>query len=442
MKAKKITALLLAAALAATSFTGCGINKDATVATLDDTQIKLGLVNFMIRLTQAGYDDMYIQYMGEGYWNETYSGDATVLDNWKDNAIETVHDLYTLKAHMSDYDVEITDDEQSSIDDAAAQFIEDNSKEALDEMGATEDIVKEYMELMLIRSKMYDAIVVDADSDVTDEEANMAAYTMVSFDFSGYYDSSYNYVSYSDDEVAEIQANAQSAAAEVAEGTSLEDAATNVGSTASSGTYATYNDPETAEDDDAIDETESADDTESTDSTENTEDTTDDTEDTEAEEEDTEESVYTTNSIDSEVEDVLDSLEEGETSGLIETDSCYYIVRLDSKTDEEATETNRETVQGNKEDKYYNETLSGWQDEETWTVNEKQLDKIKIHNYFTTVSESTEDTESTETVEETVDGTEVTDTTEDIDTTESTYGADQEGTTESVDDTEASDDSE
>lgn len=28
--------------------------------------------------------------------------------------------------------------------------------------------------------------------------------------------------------------------------------------------------------------------------------------------------------------------------------------------------------------------LSGWQDDEKWSVKQKQLDKIKIHNYFTT----------------------------------------------------------
>ena len=49
MKAKKVIAMLLAATLSVTAFTGCSINKTATVATLDKEDIKLGLVNFMIR---------------------------------------------------------------------------------------------------------------------------------------------------------------------------------------------------------------------------------------------------------------------------------------------------------------------------------------------------------------------------------------------------------
>ena len=45
MKAKKVIAMLLAATLSVTAFTGCAINKTATVATLDKEDIKLGLVN-------------------------------------------------------------------------------------------------------------------------------------------------------------------------------------------------------------------------------------------------------------------------------------------------------------------------------------------------------------------------------------------------------------
>ena len=59
---------------------------------------------------------MYIQYMGEGYWDKTVSGNNTVLETWKKNAIEEAHELYTLKAHQSDYDVEVSDDEKKEIE--------------------------------------------------------------------------------------------------------------------------------------------------------------------------------------------------------------------------------------------------------------------------------------------------------------------------------------
>lgn len=405
MKAKKVIAMLLAATLSVTAFTGCSINKTATVATLDKEDIKLGLVNFMIRYQEAGYDDMYIQYMGEGYWDKTVSGNNTVLETWKKNAIEEAHELYTLKAHQSDYDIEVSDDEKKEIKKAAEKFMKANSDDVIDEMSATEEIVEEYLELRLIKSKMYAAIIKNADSSVTDEEANMAAYTIVKLDYKGAYDSNYQYQTYTDEQSAQIKAQADAVVEALAGGSSLEDAAKAAGTTATTGTYATYVDPDAEKTDDSdkkSDDTESKESSESSDSK-------------------TKDSVYTTNNLDQSVVDALNSLEEGQTSDLITTDSTYYIVRLDKKTDDKATESNRKTVKGNKEDKYYNGILSGWQDDEKWSVKQKQLDKIKIHNYFTTTkkdkkaaytsaTESTQQSESTNSTDtentEAVDGTE------------------------------------
>ena len=251
MKAKKVIAMLLAATLSVTAFTGCAINKTATVATLDKEDIKLGLVNFMIRYQEAGYDDMYIQYMGEGYWDKTVSGNNTVLETWKKNAIEEAHELYTLKAHQSDYDVEVSDDEKKEIKKAAEKFMKANSDDVIDEMSATEEIVEEYLELRLIKSKMYAAIIKNADSSVTDEEANMAAYTVVKLDYKGAYDSNYQYQTYTDEQSAQIKAQADAVVEALAGGSSLEDAAKAAGTTATTGTYATYVDPDAEKTDDS-----------------------------------------------------------------------------------------------------------------------------------------------------------------------------------------------
>ena len=60
MKAKRFTTLLVSGVLAASMLVGCGgINKNATVATLDGQEIKLGVANFAARLQQAEADDFY-----------------------------------------------------------------------------------------------------------------------------------------------------------------------------------------------------------------------------------------------------------------------------------------------------------------------------------------------------------------------------------------------
>ena len=65
MKIKKFTALLVSGVMAASILAGCGgIDKNATVATLDGQEIKLGVANFAARLQQAQYDDFYTAYFG------------------------------------------------------------------------------------------------------------------------------------------------------------------------------------------------------------------------------------------------------------------------------------------------------------------------------------------------------------------------------------------
>ena len=66
----------------------------------------------------------------------------------------------------------------------------------------------------------------------------------------------------------------------------------------------------------------------------------------------------------------MDGLKEGETSGLIETDSNAYFVRIDSDTDKDATEKNRTSIINQRKDDLYQKVLSGWQEGDGWKVDE------------------------------------------------------------------------
>jgi foldase protein PrsA len=292
----------------------------------------------------------------------------------KSSVMDDFHDLYTLKNHMADYDVSLTEDEEQEILDAANAFLEANDASTLKEIGADQSTVVEYLTLYKIQEKMTAAIKAEADTTVTDEEANMRAYTMLCFSTAGSYDSDYNYVELTDEEVAAVEEQAKAAYAEITSPSDIETVADEYGLTATNGTY-------------------DADDT----------------------------------SLADEVKTALDGLSEGEMSDLVTTDSGYYILRLDAETDEEATETNRESIIEEKQDDHYDEILSGWQENDGWTVKDKQIAKIEFRNIFTAPEEeSTEDTETedtetedTETADTEAEDTETVDTeTESTETTE------------------------
>lgn len=352
MRAKRVLATILAGALCVSVLTGCGINKNATAATMKDQTVSLGVANFFCRFEQASVEDYYKSMMGssDDFWQQDLNG-TTMESTMIDSALESLHEMYTLQANMSEYDVELTDEDKAAITEAATSFMEANSEESLEEMGADQDIVEEVLTLYTIRTKMQNAIYGEVDTNVTDEEANMRAYSKIEIATDSYQDDEGDTVEYDDDDKAELKSTAESMSKAIADdGATLETVAEENGYEVTDGTY---------DNDDST--------------------------------------------LDEDVKDALDALKEGETSGVVETDSALYLLRIDSDTDEEATETNRESIIETRKSDHYDEVLEGWQEDDGWKLNSRAIAKISFHNSLTMTnpdaSTETESTEATETVD-------------------------------------------
>lgn len=350
MKLKRLAALVLAGAMCLTSLVGCGVKPEETAATLGETTVTAGLVNFVCKYQKASIDDTYVAYFGENFWQQDMYGYGTTMEeDLKASVMEAFHELYTVKAHMADYNVALTDEEKAAITKAAQAFMAANSEEAIKEFGATEEIVTEMLTLYTIQSKMYDAIIVDTDRNVSDEDANMRGITLVEIDMAGKYDDKGNYVKYTDDQKAAVKTTAEKILTE-SSSVGLTTAAKNNGYTASDTAY-------------------------------NKKDS----------------------SIDKTLLEALNALNVGETSKLIETTSTIYIATIDEEVDAKATEENREAIIAERESKVYTDKLKEWQKDDGWKVDEAVVEKIEFHNILTqkdpaqqSTEKSTENTESTE----------------------------------------------
>ncbi|MCU6762935.1 Uncharacterised protein [uncultured Roseburia sp.] len=338
MKIKRIAALMMAGALTAASLTGCGsIDPQAAAVTVDGTEVSMGFANFVARYQQALYDQYYIPYIGEDAWQQESSADSgkTRQEAQKSTIMEMLENWCLLDANKETYKVSVSEDEKAEIKKAAELFMDDNSKAAVEQVGAKQEYVEQMLYYYLLESKMKTAIQDTADVTVTEKEAAQRTFSYLSFDVKGYRDSDQNYVEYSEDESKQQLKKAE----EIAE--------------------------KAKQDFDAA-----------------------------AKDNDLEASTYSYGADDESMDDAVieeaDSLKEGEVSDLIQGEDKYYVLRLDSEHDKEATAAKKEELLAQKKTEFYNEMLESFRNDVKIEVNKAQWKKVAFKELFNVVSDETE----------------------------------------------------
>ena len=389
---KKTAVVAMAGIMAAGMLTGCGEKKldgSKTVATVDGTKIPLGVVSLSVREGQMQTEAMYRSYMGGSdfdIWDTEAEKGKTYGEQAVEESLKDVELMYIMKAKAADYDVELTDEDEKAIAEAAASFMEANSEETIADLAVTEDQVKTYLELQTYKQKIHDPIIADVDKNVSDEEAQQSSFEYVSV----------STADLSDDEIKEKKEDAQ----KILDGLKADpdgdfsEIAKSVDDSYSS-LSGTFDANETSED-----------------------------EDTDDEDADEDSSSYS-GTYPEEVIDVLRTLDDGEVaSDIIETDTAYYVVKLDKKDDVEATETKKESIISTREQTLYTDTTEKWLDDADIKEEKKVLKTLKVtdnHKYVapTATPAPTEEAAETEEVTETpeADATETPEVTEAADTT-------------------------
>lgn len=371
MKLKRLSALALAGVITAgMALTGCGsLDPEATVATVNGIPISLGLANFAAQFTAVDYDTYYMSYFGQDMWSSDPSGNGeTMTDSVKNNILDTLEEYYLLEQHMADYGVVLTDEELEEARAAAAQFIADNTDEALKAMSASEDDVTEFLRLNLLQSKMNKAIIADVDTNVPDEDCAQKTFSYVRVSKTASASSD------ADSEDAEEKTDEQKAAEAKEKAQKILDAAL----------AGSQEDPlqAAADDNDANKSTcayGSADLNEDDNST------------------------Y----LELEVLQAAEKLGEGEfAKSLIETDKYYYVIRMDSLFDQDATDRKRASIISDREEELYDKTVDGYKEAADWTINDKVWEPVNFDTIYTKAKTNTDSTSDADTSADTDANTE------------------------------------
>ena len=371
MKLKRLSALALAGVITAgMALTGCGsLDPEATVATVNGTPISLGLANFAAQFTAVDYDTYYMSYFGQDMWSSDPSGNGvTMTESVKNNILDTLEEYYLLEQHMADYGVEITDEEVQEARAAAAQFMADNTAEAIKAMSATEDDITEFLRLNLIQSKMNDAIIADVDTNVPDEDCAQKTFSYVRVSKTASASSD------ADSEDAEEKTDEQKAAEAKEKAQKILDAAL----------AGSQEDPlQAAADDNDANKSTCAYGTADLNEDDN--------------------STY----LELEVLQAAEKLGEGEfAKTLIETDNYFYIIRMDSLFDQDATDRKRASIISDREEELYDKTVDGYKEAADWTINDKVWEPVNFDTIYTKAKTNTDSTSDTDTSTDTDANTE------------------------------------
>lgn len=355
---KRIAILVMAAALAAGTMTGCGkLNDDDIVATVGDQKITADVAKFYARYYQAQYETYYSEMMGgaETMWSTKIDGSSTYEDSVKDSVMDTLTSCYLVNSHADEYDVKLTEEEQEAIKDAAKAFEEANSKKVREAVSGDKETVEEVLTMLTLQQKMQEAMTKDVDTNVSDEEA---AQYRIQYAF-------FSYEQKSEDGAEESEDTSEEEITDERKAEVKAQAETFASNAASQSDFMTYAEEQGQQ---AVEHTGQKDDETPT----------------------------------KEVVEAVIALTDGGTTGAIEAEDGYYVARLVALLDREATDAKKEEIiQGRKQDAY-EELCDKWKKEDKIKVdkgNWKKLDfekegvQMKVETSETDNSENTENTQ-------------------------------------------------
>ena len=447
----KVICGVLTAAMAATGLTACGdstvVDGTQTALVINDEEINLGKANFMLRYqqaTMASYYETMSSMLGQEYSlsfdalsDESDEDSPTVGENLKEDALTSIEQAFLMRQHASEYDVALTDEEVQGAKDSAAAFVEDNDAETLTKLGVTQEDIEDVMQVYAIQSKMYDPMIADVDTEVSDEEAQQSSISYVQVSTEGTEtDETGETVELTDEEKAEKKEIAQTFldrlnASEDPATADFSDLRTEINDELNAQRRAEEAAADTAED-----------------GTDAAEDSTDE--------------IYLTASettfgaddedLDEALKEAAQTLSDGQVyAEVIEGENAYYVVRMNSVLDREATDSQKETIVQERQAEAYSNQLDTWVEESDISV-KRAWNKLEVTDYdlytmtVDTSEESTDGTtDSTSDSESSTEGTDSTSAESSAEGTDSTSAESSaentDSTTESTADTDSSSES-
>ncbi len=354
---KKIAGVLLAGVMGTASLTGCSGTIDGTkpLITCGEDTVTVGTGNLMLRMNQATMLSYYSMMGGSttGIWDQDAGNDKTYGETTRDDVISNLETMVLLKQHAGDYDVEVTEEEKTKIEEAAKAFMEANTEETINTLSVSQSDVEDLLTLYTYQNKMYEPMTADVDTNVEDEEAAQSKITYCRVSTSDTQNEDGTTTALTDEEKQAKKDQAQAVLDKLQ--ASEDPASADMDALAK----------EVNEDLSAVDNT--------------------------FDDEDT--------LLDDKLKEAAKTLQDGQVyDQVVEGENAYFVVRMDSVLDREATDQEKENIVSERKQEAYDKLLEQWTEDADITVNEKEWKKATLTDteQYTIKQAETEETDTTE----------------------------------------------
>ena len=218
----------------------------------------------------------------------------------------------------------------------------DNTDAAIKQIGATQEYVEQMLRLNTIQAKMRKAMDAEVDTKVSDEEAAQKTISYLEVKNNSTTDDEGKEKEYTEEEKAELKKKLETFASglKVSSAEEFKEAAEKESYTVSQKSYG------------------------------------DDEE-----------------SLDKALLEAANKLKEGEISKVVTGDSSYFLIRMDSAFDKEATEKKKDEIVEQRKNDHYKEVCDSYKKDVKYEVNEKEWAKVTFEDLFTIKQAESENTD-------------------------------------------------
>ncbi|MBQ6384590.1 MAG: hypothetical protein IJJ38_00270 [Lachnospiraceae bacterium] len=355
----KIFALMISAAVGCGMLAGCGnstpkVDGTQTLLTAGEDTVSLGTASFYAKFEQAQlykYWGSYFGQTGEIFDTVTDSStEETYGESMKESVLEDLKKMLVMEQHAGEYDVALSDEEKSEISGIAETYVNSNTEEVLSLVGASKEDVERLLTLQTIQSRMRDPLVVDVDTNVPDDEVQQSRVSYIAAAVSDDGDDKTDDAAAAE-ELAKKALEAVKGASSAAEADFEAIAAdTDKSLQASTGTFGTNDSSDSY--------------------------------------------------LDAALLEAVSGLKDGALVDHVvkaEDGNTFYVVRLDTTFDKDATESERASVINERKQEKYDEILDKWVEEADIQVNEEAWKTVVITDKApVTLKDPASEAESTE----------------------------------------------